>query len=265
MRTELVDTHCHINFDAYDEDRSAVIQRAAEAGVGRIIVPATDLTTSQEAIDLASQYSGVFAAVGIHPNSTAHFTDDNLDTIQTLAARNKVVAVGEIGLDYYWDKSPQSMQHQAFEAQLDLAAKLELPVIIHNRDASDDVMAILENWAATLPESLKDRPGVLHSFSAPAIIAERALKIGFYLGFTGPITYKNAENLRRIATNVPQDRLLVETDGPFLTPVPHRGRRNEPAFIPHIIDRLASLRLTSADIIGQATTHNAARLFCLPE
>jgi TatD DNase family protein len=262
--TYLIDTHCHLNFDSYDEDREAVIERAASANVKQVIIPATDLTTTREAIELSEQYDTIFASVGVHPNSTASFKQDDLETLDTLAHNSRVVAVGEIGLDYYWDKSPKEAQARAFEAQLQLATTLELPVIIHNRDASDDVMSILENWASDLPESLQDRPGVLHSFSAPPDIAKRALNAGFYLGFTGPITFKNADELRRLAATVPLDRILVETDGPFLTPTPYRGKRNEPAYIPYIVARLAALKQISVEEMGKASTENAIRLFHLP-
>jgi TatD DNase family protein len=262
--TYLIDTHCHLNFDSYDEDREAVIERASSANVKQIIIPATDLATTREAIELSTQYDRIFASVGVHPNSTANFKHEDVETLETLANNPKVVAVGEIGLDYYWDKSPKEAQARALESQLQLATTLELPVIIHNRDASDDVMSILENWANALPESLQDHPGVLHSFSAPPDIAKRALNAGFYLGFTGPITFKNADELRRIAATVPIDRILVETDGPFLTPTPYRGKRNEPAYIPHIVDRLAALRQISVEEMGKATTENAIRLFHLP-
>lgn len=261
----LIDTHCHINFDSYHADRSAVLERAADAGVKRVINPAIDLATCREVVGLSAAYSGLYAAVGIHPNSSADFSESMLGEIEGLAQQPKVVAIGEIGLDYYRDRSPKAKQFQAFEAQLALAARLELPVIIHNREASEDVMTILETWVKTLPPALKDRPGVLHSFSAPLGVAERALACGFYLGFTGPITYKNADDLRHIAARVPLDRLLVETDGPFLTPVPHRGKRNEPAYIPYIVERLASLRLMSDAEMGQATTANAERVFRLPK
>lgn len=260
----LVDTHCHINFDSYDADREAVIRRAAEAGVRQTINPAIDMPTSRAVLQLTASYDGLFAAVGIHPNSSGDFADSMLDEISELAKQPKVVAIGEIGLDYHWDKSPKDQQFRAFEAQLTLAAKLELPVIVHNREASEDIMVILEGWVKDLPDSLKEHPGVLHSFSAPASIAERALASGFYLGFTGPITYKNADDLRRIAARVPFNRVLVETDGPFLTPVPHRGKRNEPAYIPYMVERLASLQLVSVEAMGKATTENAARLFKLP-
>lgn len=260
----MIDTHCHINFESYDEDRAEVLSRAKAAGVTRVIVPAIDLESSREIADLCAAQGGVFGAVGIHPNSTANFDETMLDEIEALAQRPGIVAIGEIGLDYYRDRSPKAMQKRAFEAQLALAARLELPVIIHNREASDDVLDILEAWASDLPPALKARPGVLHSFSAPQQAAERALAAGFYLGFTGPITYKNADDLRHIAAHVPRERLLVETDGPFLTPHPYRGKRNEPAYIPIIVERLAALHLTTRDEMAQQTTANAERLFHLP-
>ncbi|MFZ4816845.1 MAG: TatD family hydrolase, partial [Phototrophicaceae bacterium] len=164
---------------------------------------------------------------------------------------------------YYRDRAPKDQQFKAFEAQLALATELELPVIIHNRDASEDVLTILEQWVKTLPPALKDRTGVMHSFSAPESIAQRTLAAGFYLGFTGPITYKNADSLRHIAAQIPLDRILVETDGPFLTPHPHRGARNEPAYIPLIVERLATLRQISVEQLAAATTQNAERLFRL--
>lgn len=260
----MIDTHCHLNFEAYDDDRDQVIQRATEAGVTSIINPGVDADSSRAAIALADQYAGVYAAVGVHPNSTATFSDSDLQTIKQLAHESeKVVAIGEIGLDYHWDKSPQQKQVAAFEAQLALAAELELPVIIHNREASADVIAILESWADDLPPSLRERPGVLHSFSAPQAIAERALSIGFYLGFTGPITFKKADALRDVARAAPLNRILVETDGPFLTPEPFRGKRNEPAYIPHIVDRLGGLKQLPTDEMGRITTDNAVRLFAL--
>ncbi|MFW5748742.1 MAG: TatD family hydrolase [Chloroflexota bacterium] len=263
-KPDLIDTHCHLNFDAYDDDRDAVIQRAVKAGVRRMIIPATDLTTSREAIALAEQYDGIYAAVGIHPNSTADFDESLIDQIAALADHPKVIAIGEIGLDYYWDKSPPEQQQRAFRAQLELATRLELPVIIHNRDAGPDVMGILTPWAPTVAEHMRQRPGVMHSFSAPVEIAERALAAGFYLGFTGPLTFKKAEDLRKIARRVPIHRVLIETDGPFLTPEPYRGRRNEPAYVLHVADRLGSLHRLPLDEIARLTTANAERLFNLP-
>jgi len=258
----LVDTHCHLNFESYQEDRDAVVQRAADVGVTRIIIPAIDAQTSAEALTLADVYAGVYAAVGIHPNDTANFAPAHVDTLRPMVTHPKIVAVGEIGLDYYWDKSPKQQQRAAFEAQLTLAAQHNLPVIIHDRDAHDDVIAILESWVASLPPE-HTRIGVLHSCSAPLHITERALAIGFYLGFTGPLTFKKAGDLRTVAAATPLDRLLVETDGPFLTPEPYRGKRNEPAYIPHIVARLAQIHGLTPDAMAAHTTQNAERLFGL--
>lgn len=259
----MIDTHCHLDFAAFDDDRDAVVARAAAADVTCIINPAVDLAACAAALRLADRYAGVYAAVGIHPTSTASFSPEHLTAVEGHAGHAKVVAIGEIGLDYYWDKSPKDTQRNAFEAQLALAARLDLPVIIHNRDANDDVMTILEQWAAALPPSLRERPGVLHSFSGDMAMAEHALQAGFYLGFTGPLTFKNAEDTRRIAAAVPLDRLLVETDAPFLTPVPYRGKRNEPAYIPYMVERLAALKLIATDEMAAITTQNAERLFQL--
>ncbi|MGB7338149.1 MAG: TatD family hydrolase [Phototrophicaceae bacterium] len=261
-----IDTHCHLNFDSFDANRDEIIQQASAVGVTRLIIPAVDLESSQQALDLSSQHEGIFAAVGVHPNSTADFNEQTRQQVRQLSFKDHVVAIGEIGLDYYWDKSPKSTQKVAFEAQLNLAKERELPVIIHNREAHEDIMAILEDWAQDLPPSLMNRAGVLHSFSAPAEIADRALAIGFYLGFTGPITFKNADDLRRVALTVPLDRILLETDAPFLTPHPHRGKRpNKPQYIPFIADRLAALHHLNIEEIAQHTTQNALRLFNLEQ
>jgi TatD DNase family protein len=259
----LIDTHCHLDFDAYDSDRPAVIERAAAVGVTRIINPATDRQTGAAALALAAAHPGVYAAVGMHPNSTAAYTPADLGWITEQAAAPKVVAIGEIGLDYHWDASPKPVQWQAFEDQLALAARLGLPVIIHNREAGEDVLRILTAWVATLPEALRDRPGVLHSFSAPLQIAEQALALGFCLGFTGPITYKNAHDVRLVASATPLDRLLIETDGPYLTPQQHRGSRNEPAYVRFVAERLAALHNCTDAEIAALTTANAERLFGL--
>lgn len=263
--TTMIDTHCHLNFYKYNPDCEAVVKRAADAGVTRIIIPAIDLQTCREALDLSQQYAGITCAVGIHPNDTADFDTQTLQAVADFSHEAHVIAIGEIGLDYHWDKSPKAKQFEAFEAQLDLARQRNLPVIIHNREASEDVMPILERWVQTLPPDLQARPGVLHSFSAPPDIAERALAAGFYLGFTGPVTFKKAQDLRDIAATVPLDRILVETDGPFLTPHPYRGKRNEPAYIPYIVEALADAHAISKDDMAQATTANAIRLFNLPD
>lgn len=262
---QLVDTHCHLNFESYDEDRDAVVQRAAAAGVTCIIVPAIDLPTCHQVLELCAAYPAVKAALGVHPNSTAAFTAVHAAELRALLQGDPdaVVAVGEIGLDYYWDKSPRLQQWAAFEEQLTLAAELELPVIIHNRDAGEDVLRLLESWAAALPSSLQGRPGVLHSFSALPQIAERALAAGFYLGFTGPVTYKKADDLRAIVRDTPAERILIETDGPFLAPQQHRGKRNEPAYVQFVLERIAALKQLPDAEMARITTANASRLFAL--
>ena len=263
----MIDTHCHLNFNAYDTMRADLLAEAAEHGITRLINPGIDLESSRAGIALAEEFEGVFAAVGVHPNDTTTFQPDHINTLRTLAAHPKVVAIGEIGLDYYRDRAPKEVQQAAFEAQLVLAAELALPVIIHNREASADVLDILGKWVATLPPALQDRPGVLHSFSDPAEgVAERALEMGFYLGFTGPVTFKKAEGLRAVARRVPDDRILIETDGPFLTPHPHRGKfPNRPAYVRFVAERLAEERNTDLETFTEQTTANATRLFKLPE
>jgi TatD DNase family protein len=257
----LIDTHCHLNLHQYDEDRDQVVQRAAQAGVTRIIIPAIDVRTGNEAIQLATRYEGVYAAAGCHPNDIGEL---DFAHIEAQTGRGKVVAIGEIGLDYHWNTFPREQQIRAFEQQLELAARLNLPVIIHNRDASHDVVPILETWVNALSGDLKAHPGVLHSVSAPMEYAERALEVGFYLGFTGPITFKKAVETREIARITPADRILVETDGPYLSPEPYRGKRNEPAYIPYITAQIAQVRGVSPEAVAAMTTANAERLFRLP-
>lgn len=253
----LVDTHCHLDFESFDGERREVLDRAIAAGVKRVIVPALDLQNCQAVLALAERFAPVYAAVGVHPNSSAKWEDAWLERLREFAAHEKVVAIGEIGLDYYWDKSPPSVQHRAFSQQMALAADLDLPIIVHNREAHDDVVEAL----AGSPLREKERPGVLHSFSAPWEIALEALEMGYYLGFTGPVTFKKADDLRSLVARVPIDRLLVETDAPFLTPHPHRGKRNEPAYVLHVAQKVAELRDASLEIVEAMTTENAACLF----
>jgi TatD DNase family protein len=253
----LIDTHCHLDFERFDEDRDAVVQRAAAAGVRQIVVPALDLDNCRTVLTLAEKYEGVFAAVGIHPNSSAGWRDSWVGVLRDLAQHPKVVAIGEIGLDYYWDKSPKTVQHRALGMQLELAAELNLPVIIHNRESSADVIRLLSES----PLVGRGIPGVLHSFAGDWETAVSALDLGYYLGFTGPVTFKKADDLREIAKKVPDDRILVETDAPFLTPHPYRGKRNEPAYVAYVAERLAKERGVETAVFAQQTTENARRLF----
>jgi TatD DNase family protein len=253
---EFVDTHCHLDWNSFDADREAVIDRAVQAGVTRMITIGVDGPSSRRAIEIADRYEVVYAAVGVHPNDCAEFDKAMLADIRSLAQHPKVVAIGEIGLDYYWHKVDHDVQARAFRAQLELAAELSKPVIIHSRDAATDVMATLEEFA-----KLTDCTGTLHSYFDDLDIAQRAFAIGLYIGVTGPITFKKAERERETIMQVPLDRILIETDAPFLTPVPHRGERNEPAFVKHTAEMIARVRGQSIETVARQTTHNAEKLF----
>ncbi|MCA9969969.1 MAG: TatD family hydrolase, partial [Anaerolineales bacterium] len=216
-----------------------------------------DLASCEAVLALAERYDGVYTAVGVHPNATAGWQDGWIAALRDLARHPKVVAIGEIGLDYHWDDSPRPTQHRALAAQLALAAELRLPVILHNRESSADLLALL----AASPLVGRANPGVLHSFSADWATAEAALDLGYDLGFTGPITFKKADDLRAVAAQAPADRILVETDAPYLAPQPRRGKRNEPAYVAYVAERLAEVRGVAAAEIAAQTTRNAERLF----
>lgn len=253
----LFDTHCHLDFERFDEDRDEVVARAIAAGVKRIVVPALDLVNAPAVLALADRYDEVYAGVGVHPNSSAGWQDDWIDQLRTLAAHEKVVAIGEIGLDYYWDRSPKETQQRAFRQQLALATELDLPVIIHNREADGDVLRLLSES----PLRGKERPGVLHSFMSTWETAGAALEMGYYLGFTGPLTYAKNDEMRTVVDRAPVDRLLIETDAPFLPPQAHRGERNEPAFVRLIAAQMAEILDLEEATIAAMTTDNAACLF----
>jgi len=261
------DTHCHLDFDRFEKDRPQVLKRAWNAGLVWILNPGIDLPTSQAAIDLAQKHPDrISAAVGIHPNYGQPWTEQILTAVRTLAGHKGVVAIGEIGLDYYRQYTPFAQQRRMLEAQLNLAQELTLPVILHNRDASKDLLQMLKDWHQGLVQSnhpLAERPGVLHSFSAGHETAAAAIEMGFYIGISGPVTFNNAGERKTITRNLPIERLLLETDAPFLTPHPHRGKRNEPAFIPLIAEEIARLHNTSPKEIAEITCLNAQRLFNL--
>jgi TatD DNase family protein len=260
--TTLVDTHAHLDFSKFDADRQAVIERARAAGVTTIVTVGTDLASSHRAVELAREYKAVYASVGMHPHDAKKLDGATLAQLRELAQKPKVVAVGEIGLDYYRNLSPRDAQRRAFQAQLAWAARLGKPVIIHDRDAHDEVLEALISWAAGLENStLAGRLGVLHTFSGDLEMAKQAIDLGFYISISGPVTYRNARQLPDIVRALPLDRLLVETDCPFLAPEPHRGKRNEPAYTRLVAERIAELKGVSFDDLARATTDNAQRLF----
>jgi len=260
----LIDTHCHLDFNNFDNDRVQVLERAQDAGVSKILTPGIDLVSSQTVITLAETYDQVFAAIGVHPNSATSWNHQTLAVLEDLARHPKVIAIGEIGLDYYREQAPHDVQKHVFLQQLDLAARLNLPVVIHNRQSTADILEILVEWQSQLSlhgSALAERPGVLHSYSDTLQPAVTVIKHNFYIGFTGPVTFKNAKELQNVAEMLPLKNMVVETDAPFLSPHPYRGMRNEPARVRLVAEKIAQLKQQPYDLIARATSENAMRLF----
>ena len=250
----LIDSHTHIQLEQFEPDRHDVLQRAELAGVGQLLVIGFDLKTSQHAVELAMKTENLWATVGMHPHDAKDLTNVTMDTFRQLAGGAKVIALGEMGLDYYRDLSPRAIQKTAFEQQLDLAEELDMPIIVHNREAYHDILPILR--------SRKGRVfGVLHCFSGDIDTMKQTLDIGFHIGIGGPVTYKKSDALQAVAKEVPADRLLIETDCPWLAPQFRRGERNEPSYIISVVERIAELRGTSIEEIGRITTENFVALF----
>ena len=252
----LVDSHCHLDFPEFAEERDAVVQRGREAGICHFLTISTKLAKAREIIAVANAYQDVSASVGTHPHEAeaeAHFT---LSDITALAGECKVVAIGECGLDFHYNHSPREMQHAVFRTHIRAAMETGLPLIIHTREAEADTMRLLREESAG-----QGVRGVMHCFSSSRALAEEALEFGFMISFSGIITFKNAEDLRQIARMVPADRLLVETDAPYLAPIPKRGGRNEPAFVAYTAESLAMLREVPATLLAEQTTANFFSLF----
>lgn len=249
------DTHTHLDDARYNDDRDTMIARAREAGVETFLTIGCDLATSLSATQLAEQYPFIYASIGVHPHEVKHIQDSWYDEFRRLAEKKKVVAYGEIGLDYHYNHSSPHEQRERFREQIQLARELKLPVIIHTREAQEDTIAILKE------EQAADVGGVFHCFSGDAWLAKDALDLGFYLSFSGILTFQNATMLRDIAKQTPLDRVLIETDCPYLTPVPYRGKRNEPAYVSQVAQQLASLHAMPLAEIGKQTSNNARRLF----
>lgn len=249
----LTDTHAHLDDEKFAPDLEEVIGRALAAGVTAVLTVASDLRSARSSIALAERFPFIWAAVGVHPHEAAAAPEDYLSRLAGLARHPKVVAVGEIGLDYHYDFSPRPVQREVFRAQLQLARELELPVIVHTREADGDTLAILR-------EAGHGR-GVMHCFSGDWAMAAECLALGYHLSFAGTVTFPRSEGLRQVAARVPLDRLLVETDCPYLAPVPKRGRRNEPAFVVYTARTVAELRGITLAELAEATSANARALF----
>ncbi len=255
----LIDSHTHLDDLRYDTDRDNVLQRAQTAGIEAIVTIGCDLATSQAAVALAHAHPNIFATIGVHPHEAKEIGEGWYESFRSLAQHPKVVAYGEIGLDYHYDHSPREIQRQRFREQIHLARELALPLVIHTRETQEDTMMILRE------ESAVDVGGVFHCFSGDMWLAKDALDLGFYLSFSGVLTFKNATMLRDIAKTVPLDRLMVETDCPYLAPVPYRGKRNEPAYVQYVAETLAEIRGNgSVESVARATVENTKRVFRIP-
>jgi TatD DNase family protein len=267
----LTDTHTHLDFPQFDNDRERVIERASTAGVKAIINVGADLASSQAAVVLAEVYPQVYAAVGVHPHDAKTLTKEVLEELRVLASHPKVVAIGEIGLDFYRDLSPRDKQRQAFRQQLALAREVGKPVIIHDREAHTEVMGILRHWACPERRSAYGRRvegsyksvGVLHCFSGDLAMAQESIELGFYISIAGPVTFKNARRLRELVRQLPLEKLLIETDCPYLTPHPHRGKRNEPAYVRLVAQEVARAKGLALADVACTTSDNAHSLFGL--
>jgi len=253
----LIDTHTHLDFDRFDQDRTRVIERALEEGVGAMLTIGVDLESSIASMKLAEEYKQVYAAVGVHPHDAKKARDEDFDQIQEMLQHPKVVAIGEVGLDYHYDYSPREVQRRVFRRFLDMSLEIEMPLIIHTRDADEDVIPLIRE------KSRAGWNGVFHCFAGDTTMADTLVKMGFLISFTGNITFKNSRSLK-VATHVPLEKLMVETDCPFMAPVPHRGKRNEPAFVKLVAEKIAEHKHVPYEHVAELTTANAINLFKLP-
>lgn len=250
-----IDTHVHLNADQYDEDLQDVILRAREKGVQKMVVIGFDTKTIERAISIAEADPDIYAVVGWHPVDAIDCTDEDLQWIEQLAQHEKVVGIGETGLDYYWDKSPKEVQQEIFRKQIRLAQRVKLPLIIHNRDATGDVIRILEEEEAHLTG------GIMHCFGGSVETARSAIDMNFMISLGGPVTFKNAKTPKEVATEIPLEHLLIETDAPYLAPHPFRGKRNEPSYVPLVAEEIARLKELPVEEVARVTTENAEKFF----
>ncbi|HHU93434.1 MAG TPA: TatD family hydrolase [Halanaerobiaceae bacterium] len=253
----LIDTHAHLDSSRFNKDRAEVIKNARDTGVSYIVNIGADLRSSRYSVKLAREYPFIFATVGIHPHDAIGLDANVLAELEKLAGEEKVVAIGEIGLDYYYDHSPRDIQRAAFIDQLVLAKKLNLPIVVHSREAEEDTISILKEHYR------QGGTGILHCFSGSLKMAREALELGFYLAFGGIVTFKNAGGLLEVLEELPLDRILLETDCPYLSPVPYRGKRNEPAYLPYVAEKIGEIKGVSLEEVAEITTANAIRVYNL--
>ena len=251
----LIDTHVHLNAHQYNDDLEEVIVRARENGLEKMVVIGCDRPSIERTMELIEEYDDIYGVIGWHPVDAIDCTDEDLKWIEELSAHKKIVGIGETGLDYHWDKSPKDVQKKLFRKQLALAKRVGLPIIIHNRESTEDCVEILKE------ENAEEIGGIMHAFSADKKTADEIIAMNFYVSLGGPVTFKNAQLPKDIAVHVPLDRLLIETDAPYLTPHPFRGKRNEPAHVKLVAEKIAELRGMSYEELAAATTKNAKKLY----
>lgn len=253
----LIDSHAHYDDERFDIDRDEVMKKIISHGVAAVVNPSTNLASMRKVLEMSESYDFLYAALGIHPHEAVEFSNTSLDTIREMSQSGKVVAIGEVGLDYHYDFSPRETQRECFAAHIGLAGELKLPLIIHDRDAHKDVIDIIKS------ENANFTGGVFHCFPGSIEMAREVLDAGFYISLGGTVTFKNARKPVEVAKYIPIDRLLVETDSPYMTPVPHRGKRNDSGYLPLIVQKIAEIRNMKVEQVTQVTTENTCRLFNL--
>src|SRR6056297_727247 len=252
---KLIDSHAHLDFDKFDKEREEVIKRAEDNGIINIINVGSSLSSSHRSLKLSQYYEMIYAVVGVHPHEAKNLDKNALQVLKDLAKADKVVGIGEIGLDFYYDNSPRDIQREAFRKQLRLAKEINLPVVIHSREADQDTIKILKE------EKMNNHNILLHSYTGGKEMAEKALEMGFYFSAGGIVTFNSAQELKNIMQRVPLNRILLETDSPYLAPAPHRGKRNEPMYVKEVAKYLASLKNTTFEKVAETTTQNTKRFF----
>jgi TatD DNase family protein len=252
---ELIDSHAHLDFDKFNKDRDEVIERAKNNGIVNIINVGSNLASSHRSLQLSQKYEMIYAVVGIHPHEAKHLDKDALKVLKDLSKADKVIGIGEIGLDFHYDNSPRDVQRDAFRKQLRLAKEVNLPVVVHSRDADDDTIKILKE------EKMNNHNVLLHSYTGGKELAEKALEMGFYFGAGGIVTFNSASELKKIIQKTPLTRILLETDSPYLAPEPHRGKRNEPFYVKEVAKFVASLKNTNLESVAEITKENTERFF----
>ena len=255
----IFDTHAHYDDDAFDEDRDTLLGEIFSSGICCITDVGASVKSSKSAVALSKKWSQIYAAVGVHPDSTADMTEEDIETLRSLAQEKKVVAIGEIGLDYYWDNSPREVQKKWFERQLALAREVDLPVIIHSREAAKDTMDIMREAAKA------GNTGVIHCYSYAAPMAKEYISMGFFIGIGGVLTFKNARVIKEVASEIPLSSIVLETDSPYLAPVPYRGKRNNSMYLKEVVKQQAQIKQVSEETVITTTLANAKRLYRLEE